>query len=148
MRNRNGVEIPLSMVINETKGEDFKKLYSGSGGDYYPVVIDVDDADVKRVMETVEEVVKEDKDFFVTFTGEYFSSRETIRELIVILLVAISLLYFILAAQFESIIQPLIILSEIVVDIFFCFVWALDIWREFEYHVDDRFGRDEWHYYQ
>ena len=60
------------MVINETKGEDFKKLYSGSGGDYYPVVIDVDDADVKRVMETVEEVVKEDKDFFVTFTGEYF----------------------------------------------------------------------------
>ena len=119
VRNRNGVEIPLSMVINETKGEDFKKLYSGSGGDYYPVVIDVDDADVKRVMETVEEVVKEDKDFFVTFTGEYFSSRETIRELIVILLVAISLLYFILAAQFESIIQPLIILSEIVVDIFF-----------------------------
>lgn len=51
----------------------------------------------------------------MTFTGEYFSSRETIRELIVILLVAISLLYFILAAQFESIIQPLIILSEIVV---------------------------------
>lgn len=39
--------------------------------------------------------------------------------MIVILLVAISLLYFILAAQFESVIQPLIILSEIVVDIFF-----------------------------
>ena len=32
---------------------------------------------------------------------------------------AISLLYFILAAQFESVVQPLIILSEIVVDIFF-----------------------------
>ena len=64
-------------------------------------------------------MVREDQNFFVTFTGEYFSSRETIRELIVILLVAISLLYFILAAQFESVIQPLIILSEIVVDIFF-----------------------------
>ena len=48
-----------------------------------------------------------------------FSSREMIRELIIILLVAVSLLYFILAAQFESVIQPLIILSEIVVDIFF-----------------------------
>ena len=119
VRNRNGVEIPLSMVIRETKGEDFKKLYSGSGGDYYPIVLDVDDRDVKRVMETVEEIVKEDKDFFVTFTGEYFSSRESIRELIVILLVAISLLYFILAAQFESVVQPLIILSEIVVDVFF-----------------------------
>ena len=77
------------------------------------------DREVGQVMKTVEEVVREDQNFFVTFTGEYFSSRETIRELIVILLVAISLLYFILAAQFESVIQPLIILSEIVVDIFF-----------------------------
>lgn len=119
VRNRNGIEIPLSMIIRETKGEDFKKLYSGSGGDYYPIALDVEDRDVRRVMETVEEVVKEDEDFFVTFTGEYFSSRETIRELVVILLVAVSLLYFILAAQFESVIQPLIILSEIVVDIFF-----------------------------
>lgn len=70
-------------------------------------------------METIKQVVKEDSYFFVAFTGEYFSSRETIKELIIILLVAISLLYFILAAQFESIVQPLIILSEIVVDIFF-----------------------------
>lgn len=119
VRNRNGVEIPLSMVIRETKGEDFKKLYSGNGGDYYPIELNVDDRDARQVMETVEKVVNEDKDFYVTFTGEYFSSRETIRELIVILLVAISLLYFILAAQFESVIQPFIILSEIVVDIFF-----------------------------
>ncbi len=119
VRNRNGVEVPLSMVIRETKGEDFKKLYSGSGGDYYPIALDVEDREVKQIMEQVEEVVKEDPDFFVTFEGEYFSSRATIRELIVILLVAISLLYFILAAQFESIVQPLIVLSEIVVDIFF-----------------------------
>lgn len=119
VRNRNGVEIPLSMVVRETKGEDFKKLYSGNGGDYYPIELGVDDRDVKRVMETVEKVIREDKDFYVSFTGEYFSSRESIRELIVILLVAISLLYFILAAQFESVIQPFIILSEIVVDIFF-----------------------------
>ncbi len=119
VRNRNGVEIPLAMVIRETKGEDFKKLYSGSGGDYYPIVLDVDEREVRRVMDTIEKVVKEEQDFFVTFTGEYFSSREMIRELIIILLVAVSLLYFILAAQFESVIQLLIILSEIVVDIFF-----------------------------
>ena len=119
VRNKNGVEIPLSMVIRETKGEDFKKLYSGSDGDYYPIALDVPDSDVKQVMETIKQVVKEDSYFFVAFTGEYFSSRETIKELIIILLVAISLLYFILAAQFESIVQPLIILSEIVVDIFF-----------------------------
>ena len=119
VRNKYGVEIPLSMVIREAKGEDFKKLYSGSAGDYHPIALDVPDSNVKQVMKTIEQVVKEDKNFFVTFTGEYFSSRETIKELIIILLVAISLLYFILAAQFESIIQPLIILSEIVVEVFF-----------------------------
>lgn len=119
VRNRHGVEVPLSMVIKETKSEDFKKLFSGSGGDYYPIPLMVEEGEEKTVMEAVEKVVKQDGDFFVMFGGEYFSSRETIRELIVILLVAISLLYFILAAQFESVVQPLIILSEIVVDIFF-----------------------------
>ena len=53
VRNKNGVEIPLSMVIRETKGEDFKKLYSGSDGDYYPIALDVPDSDVKQVMETI-----------------------------------------------------------------------------------------------
>ena len=40
-----------------------------------------------------------------------------IGELIVVLTVAFLLLFFILAAQFESLVQPLIILSEILVDI-------------------------------
>lgn len=116
-----GVEVPLSLVVKETKGEDFKKLYSSGDGDYYPVALEVDDKEAKRVMEVVEQVVKEDQHFFVTFDGEYFSSREMMKELLVVLLVAVSLLYFILAAQFESIVQPLIILSEIVVDVFFVF---------------------------
>lgn len=119
VRNGHGVEIPLMMVIKETKSEDFKKLYSSSGGDYYPIPLEVEDGKVKEVVKTVENVVKEDRNFFVTFTGEYFSGRKVVRELSVILLIAISLLYLILAAQFESIVQPLIILSEIVVDIFF-----------------------------
>ena len=40
-----------------------------------------------------------------------------IDEMIIIMLVAIILLYLILASQFESLVQPLIILSEIVVDV-------------------------------
>lgn len=118
VRNGDGVEIPISLLVKETKGEDFKKLYSGSGGDYYPVHIDAEDKEITKIIATVDDIIKDNKHFFVTYTGEYFSSREMIWELVIILLVAISLLYFILAAQFESIIQPLIILSEIVVDIF------------------------------
>ena len=49
-----------------------------------------------------------------------------IGELAIILTVALLLLFFILAAQFESLIQPLIILSEIVVDVFaaMLLLWA------------------------
>lgn len=53
----------------------------------------------------------------VTFFGDYFSSRALVNELLLVLSVALALLYFILAAQFESLVQPLIILSEMVVDV-------------------------------
>jgi multidrug efflux pump subunit AcrB len=52
-----------------------------------------------------------------SFVGGYFSSRMMIGELVMVLVVALLLLYFILAAQFESIIQPMIILVEVVVDV-------------------------------
>ncbi len=60
--------------------------------------------------------------FTASYTGGYFSSRKLIGELSVVLAVALALLYFILAAQFESLVQPLIILLEMVVDVFFVLV--------------------------
>jgi multidrug efflux pump subunit AcrB len=41
--------------------------------------------------------------------GQYFKDKENIQQLIGILLISVLLLYFILAAQFESFIQPLIV---------------------------------------
>ena len=52
-----------------------------------------------------------------TFTGNYFSSRTMVWELAMVMLVAVMLLYFILAAQFESLLQPVIILAEVVIDV-------------------------------
>ncbi len=69
-------------------------------------------------MSTIRAVVQQNDDFDVGFSGSYFSNRTMIGELIVVLTVAFLLLFFILAAQFESLVQPLIILSEILVDIF------------------------------
>ena len=119
VKNKNGVEIPLSYIIKESKGEDFKKLYSGSGGDYYPVEVTANDATVREMVDFVRKFTKQQDTFYATFAGEYYSSRQMIGELALILLVAIALLYFIMAAQFESLIQPLIILSEITIDLFF-----------------------------
>ena len=109
VRNRDGADIPLSNFITESRSRDLKTIVSG---------LDIPDDIVPEVMEASRELSVEDGTFDVAFSGSYFSSRETINELILIAIVSILLLYFILAAQFESLIQPMIILSEIVVDIF------------------------------
>lgn len=127
VRNDEGVDIPLSYLIRETQGEDFKRLYSGNGGDYYPVKITANDRTVESIVDFTERFVKADPRYSASFTGNYYSSRKMIGELVLVLSVAVALLYFILAAQFESIVQPLVILSEIVIDVFWVFLvlWLL-----------------------
>lgn len=120
----NGVRIPLYLLVATAEGEDFKRLYAAADGDYYPVDIDCDDATVHQIMTWAQSfaahsVVSGNRTdgVSVTFFGDYFSSQKLIRELFIVLSVALALLYFILAAQFESLVQPLIILSEMVVDV-------------------------------
>ena len=114
VRNQNGVDVPVSYLVNVTKVENYKRLFAGSEGEYYPVKVDdIRDSEAEEVMDGCGRL----NSLRASFHGGYFDSREMIHELAVILLVAVLLLYFILAAQFESLVQPLIILSEIVLDI-------------------------------
>jgi multidrug efflux pump subunit AcrB len=61
----------------------------------------------------------------VSFFGQYFKDKETIQELIGILLVAVLLLYFILSAQFESFVQPLIVIFTLPLGIAGAFIVLL-----------------------
>ncbi|MGL5681725.1 MAG: efflux RND transporter permease subunit [Marinifilaceae bacterium] len=117
VKNRMGVEIPINHLVKESRGEDFKKLYSGNGGDYFPIKLFGTDKEVEDIVEFVNSYVKSNSKYSARFDGDYFSSRILIKELMLILSVAIALLYFILAAQFESVVQPLIILSEVTIDL-------------------------------
>lgn len=110
--------IPVSDLMRQTFVEDFKTVIAGSEDNYYPLALDVESKDVKPVMAAVDAVVREDGNFDVGYSGSWFSNRKMIDEMIIIMLVAIILLYLILASQFESLVQPLIILAEIVVDVF------------------------------
>lgn len=114
VRNNDGVEVPISYLVNVNKVDNYKRLYAGAEGEYYPIKIDdVSDRDAEKIMEKCEKRGS----LRTSFHGGYFDSREMIYELTVVLLVAVMLLYFILAAQFESLVQPLIILSEVVLDV-------------------------------
>lgn len=123
------VDIPASALMRQTFEQDFKTLVSGDDGNYYPVSLDIPSRDVPAVMSTVNEVFRQNPSFDAAFSGSWFTNREMIRQMFMILLVALALLFLILASQFESLIQPLIILSEIVIDIAFsmAFLWIAGV---------------------
>ena len=110
--------IPLSSLVRVASSEDLKSITAGKNGEYIPIsFFDVEDA--PQLMSDVEHTVRETDGWEVDFAGSFFSNKKMIGELTVILLVSILLMYFILCAQFESFLQPLIVLVEIPIDIAF-----------------------------
>ncbi len=121
---RNGKDelIPVRDLLTETKGHDLKTITAGKEGEYYPVPFDIDGKQVKEVMKKVRQVVTDDRNYEVSFTGSILTNRELMKELALILMVSLALLYFILASQFESLTLPLIVLMEVPIDIFGAFL--------------------------
>lgn len=127
IRNEEGIDIPLEYIVKETKEENFKRLSAGSEGEYYPVIIEkTSDKTAREIISYAEQLHNISlQNIRPSFHGNYYESRQLVSELTLIFAVAILLLYFILSAQFESLLQPFIILTEIVIDI--CIV-LLTLW--------------------
>lgn len=119
IRNTDGVDVPLSYLVKESRKEDYKHLLSGDNGEFSVINIEsASDSDVKEIMGYVSRLSdQESLSIQPSFKGGYFSSRSMIWELVMVLIVAVMLLYFILAAQFESMLQPIIILTEVIIDV-------------------------------
>jgi Cation/multidrug efflux pump len=120
IRNTDSIDVPISYLVREQRTDDYKLLYASSEGEFSAINIDkAEDSEVRDVVTYVTSLVDHDKNgkLQASFVGGYFSSRTMIGELVMVLVVALLLLYFILAAQFESLIQPMIILVEVVVDV-------------------------------
>ena len=110
--------IPLRDLVKVTPAEDLKTITAGRNGEYIPFCFyETDDAEL--LMAKVRRIIEETGDWETAFSGSFFSNREMLDELVVILFISILLMYFILAAQFESFVQPLIVLLEIPIDVAF-----------------------------
>ena len=118
-------QLPLSSFLTVSSTEGLKTLVAGKNGEYIPISYQKADNPEALMNKTKEEISK-DKLWDVNFSGSYFSNKKMINELIVILIISILLMYFILAAQFESFLQPLIVFVEIPIDIAFTLIclWA------------------------
>ena len=117
--------MPLGTFVRQNFSQDFKMLVSGKEGPYYPVTIDKGGYSERECMSGIRRAVARTGEFNVDFSGTYFSNTALLRQMLLLLSIAVLILYLILASQFESLVQPVIILSEVVIDIAVCLlvVW-------------------------
>ncbi len=119
VNNRSGRKIPLRNLVDVEKSSDYRTIYGGAEGVYVPLNIESASNQTPGVIENIKNIVEAVPGADVSFSGSFFSNRKLIAEMVVILLISVLLLYFILAAQFESLTIPWVVLIELPVDIAF-----------------------------
>ncbi|MDD3568793.1 MAG: efflux RND transporter permease subunit [Bacteroidales bacterium] len=127
VKNSNGADIPIRNLVSTTELSGFRSIYGDNSGAFIPLKINGTDGDIVQSHQYLQKVNSENQKINLSFTGDYFSSQVLVWELVGVLLVSVLLLYFILAAQFESLKQPLIVLLELPIDIAgaLAIVWLL-----------------------
>lgn len=125
IQNQNGRLIPLKEMLTLNHSRDFKQIISGKMGEYYPLPFQAEKEDVSTIQSEVNKVISEQRGFDLNWQGSIFSNRQMIKEILMILMISLLLLYFILASQFESLSLPFIVLLEVPLDIAgaFLFLW-------------------------
>lgn len=104
--------LPLSEFVEIRNTERMKYITAGRNGEFIPFeLFDVEQPE--KTLELLRDNIKSDGERDVDFSGAFFFNQKMLDEMLLILLVSVMLMYFILAAQFESFVQPLIVLLEI-----------------------------------
>ncbi|MEQ9220508.1 MAG: efflux RND transporter permease subunit [Cyclobacteriaceae bacterium] len=121
LEGREGNVVPLRLLVNTYYEERLKTIHAGKDGVYFPFDFQITSDEIDGFMQTMNALVR-DFDANVEFSGSLIRNQELIGELAMVMLVSIILLYFILAAQFESMWQPVIILLEVPMNFTACFL--------------------------
>ncbi len=116
IRNNNDQLIGLKNLIKINNSKQYKSITGDRNGEYLQFNLK-ENENIKSTIEKLQDKFKNQDKFNIKFTGDYFNLKDLTNEFIVVIIVAIFLLYFIMAAQFESLWQPLIVLLEIPIDI-------------------------------
>lgn len=122
VKNSNGGHIPLSGLVKVSQGVGLKAIVAGKEGEYFPVMLTADPNEFQGLASRLREISDSHEGFDVQFGGSILSNRDMLDELLLIVLISLLLLYFILAAQFESFVLPLIVLFEVPLNMFGVFL--------------------------
>ena len=112
------LDIPVSALTRMERKLDYKSIIGRKEGVVVPLNIYHIDDSTEQIIQTIKKEAG-NRNLNTTIDGQYFSGQETLWEMVVVVIVAILMLYFILAAQFESLTLPIILLVEIPLDVAF-----------------------------
>lgn len=110
-------EVPLRTLVSIGSNTSFRSIFGNSSNTYIPIYVNGDEKKIKQLHQRLSSYDVSTSTVGLSYSGEFFNSRKQTSELVVVLIVSVLLLYFILAAQFESIGQPIIVLLELPIDI-------------------------------
>lgn len=107
--------IPVKSLVTYKRSFDFGSLYLGKTSSYIPLTpLENQNVDIEEQQNEVARIIPYFPHLRVNFDGSHFQNIEYLNQISYIVLIAIGLLFFILAAQFESLQQPFIVLMTIV----------------------------------
>jgi len=115
--NKANQSIPISEIVKIQRVHDYKTIKGGMLSEYVPVSMNVKTNEPDVITSQIRNSITTESGIDVKFSGSLITGQKLFKELAIVLIVALLLLYFILAAQFESLTQPLIVLLEIPIDI-------------------------------
>lgn len=116
VKNKNAQLIPIKSMVKITNTSKYKSILADRNGEFLGVDL-ITKNDETQIIDAVSVNFKTNPLYSVRFSGNYFELKTLSKELTLVILVSLFLLYFIMAAQFESLWQPLVILLEIPINL-------------------------------
>ncbi|MEL6943622.1 MAG: efflux RND transporter permease subunit [Bacteroidota bacterium] len=112
--NKKGQSFPLQQFVEVKKIQTYKQIFAGKSGVNIPLEIPVFR---EGLIEKSKNYLRNNTMLSASFSGQIFEDQQNVKELGVILGISLLLLYLILAAQFESLLQPFIVMLTVPVSL-------------------------------
>lgn len=109
---QNSTFYPLSYFLSVTSDQQPKFITADKSGEYQSIIFDHIQGNVTAMQERISELAVK-QGYKVDFTGQYFDNKKQLSQLKFIFLLVLFLLYFILAIQYESLVQPIVVMLTI-----------------------------------
>ncbi|TFH34675.1 MAG: efflux RND transporter permease subunit, partial [Bacteroidia bacterium] len=117
VKNSRGEEVPVRNLVKVEREYGYKTIKGGMFGEYVPVNMDITTKSPEKVTGQIRSMFSDDTNLSIRFGGSMISGQQIFREMLMVIIISVLLLYFILASQFESLTLPLIVLLELPIDI-------------------------------